>query len=225
MSKRTRPREPESSEADTPYEEHNFSPDIHRLCLSLMGGAGGPKIDPAVLAQYEGAPSRATLYSWRNSAANDSAATAPAAKRGRPSKFTQDELDVLGGYVLYYDEKHQVCGINEVQDFIKLAFAREILSSSVSVTLHQMGFSSHRTAPLSYRYGKALDTTKAIEFLRGLQRTLEKKVHAHDRKRIVAIDQISFWDCGIVSSSFSPIGGGQPRIWDSPVGNKHIVLR
>lgn len=63
MKKRSASSEPESSESDSPYEEHNFSPDLRRLCLSLMRGAGGTKIDPSVLSAYEGAPSRATLYS------------------------------------------------------------------------------------------------------------------------------------------------------------------
>lgn len=207
MRKRNASSAPESSEADSPYEEHNFSPDLRRLCLSLMWGAGGTKIDASVLADYEGAPSRATLYFWRDSAANDLAPSAPAAKRGRPSKFTQDELDVLGGYVLYCDEKHQVCGIHEVQDFMGIAFKKTITASCVSETLHKMGFSSHRPGPLSYKYGRPTDPDEAIEFLRGVQKTLKKEVHQHEIQRIVAIDQISFWDCGIVTSTYSPIGG------------------
>jgi hypothetical protein len=130
-----------------------------------------------------------------------------------------------------------VCGIHEVQDFMQIAFDKKIAPSSVSEILHEMGFSSHRPGPLSYRFGGRTDADEAIRFLKGVQQTLKKKVHSHEIERIVAIDQISFWDCGIVTSTYSPIGGcepivqrshssdfnGQPRLWDSDVGSKHIV--
>lgn len=130
-----------------------------------------------------------------------------------------------------------MCGIHEVQDFMQIAFDKKIAPSSVSEILHEMGFSSHRPGPLSYRFGGRTDADEAIRFLKGVQQTLKKKVHSHEIERIVAIDQISFWDCGIVTSTYSPIGGcepivqrshssdfnGQPRLWDSDVGSKHIV--
>src|SRR4029079_5031537 len=136
---------------------------------------GGTKIDASVLAGYDGAPNERTLYYWRNSAANNRTLAAPAAKRGRPPKFTHVERDVLGGYVLYCDEKHQVCGIHEVQDFMGIAFKKTITASCVSETLHKMGFSSHRPGPLSYKYGRPTDPDEAIEFLRGVQKTLKKR--------------------------------------------------
>lgn len=192
MKKRTASSEPESSESDSPYEEHNFSLDLRRLCLSLMCGVGGTKIAPSMLSRYEGAPSERTLYSWRNSTLNDRTLVVPAAKRGRPPKFTQDERDVLGGYILFCDEQHQVCGIHEVQDFMEIAFNKKIAPSSVSDMLHEMGFSSHRPGPLSYRFGRPTDVNEAIEFLEGVQKDLKRDVHSHEIERIVAIDQISF---------------------------------
>jgi hypothetical protein len=105
----------------------------------------------------------------------------------------------------------QVCGIHEVQDFMQIAFDKKIAPSSVSEILHEMGFSSHRPGPLSYRFGGRTDADEAIRFLKGVQQTLKKKVHSHEIERIVAIDQISRF--GIVGSLRVPIlrsGGASP---------------
>jgi hypothetical protein len=90
---------------------------------------------------------------------------------------------------------------------VQIAFDKEIAPSSVSVLLHKLGFSSHRPAPLEYKFGGAPDFDAGIEFLEAVQRDLKRDVPPNENSRIVAIDQISFWDCGIVTSTYAPIGG------------------
>jgi hypothetical protein len=68
-----------------------------------------------------------------------------------------------------------------------------------------LGFSSsHRPGSLKYKYGGFTNLKAAIETLTELQSDL---ADVTERSRIVAMDQISFWDCGIATSSYGPIGG------------------
>jgi hypothetical protein len=58
-----------------------------------------------------------------------------------------------------------------------------------------LGFSSsHRPGSLKYKYGGFTNLKAAIETLTELQSDL---ADVTERSRIVAMDQISFWDCGI----------------------------
>lgn len=97
---------------------------------------------PSALAAYDRLPSLRMLYHWRNAAEKGETQAKPAAKRGRPAKFTNEELDLVAGYALFCDEHHQVCGIHEVQDFVQTAFSKRITPASVSVLLHKMGFAT-----------------------------------------------------------------------------------
>lgn len=201
MSKRRATSDGASSDSDSESEARQFSHEYRELCLSLMRGDAGSPISPADLSKCKGAPSKRTLYRWRGEGL-------PPAERdhtgGRPPLLTDDELKIVGGFILFCGEQHQHCGVREIQDFIWGAFDIQVLEPWVSKHVHKLGFSSHRPASLKYTYGGTTNLVSAIQTLTELQSDLAK---VEDRSRIVALDQISFWDCGIITSTYGPTGG------------------
>jgi hypothetical protein len=123
---------------------------------------------------------------------------------GRPALSTDKQLDIVGGYILFSAQMHQTCGVREIQEFIDIAFDQKVDESWISQHAHKLGFSSHRPASLKYTFGGVDNAKAAVDFLCTNQSALAK---ISDHSRIVAIDQISFWDCGITTSTYSLIGG------------------
>ncbi len=92
----------------------------------------------------------------------------------------------------------------DIQNFAQTIFHQTLSEPFISQHVHELGFSSHRPASLKITYG-GIDTAKfAVDFLHTNQPVFSKfKISS----RVVALDQISFWDCGVVTSSYSLIGG------------------
>lgn len=119
--------------------------------------------------------------------------------------MTLDEQQVMAGYALFLLRRQHIVDAEVLIDFLSVAFNKTVDKSCVSRHMHQLGFSSHRPAgqPLKYFRKDALPT--AIAFVEDTRPTLNAFA---DKSRIVAVDQVSFWDNGlVVTSSYSPIGG------------------
>jgi hypothetical protein len=169
-----------------------------------MNGDGGQQMSAAKLSEYSGAPSKRTLLYWKSNAENPVEVTAPQNPPGRPSKLTPDQLKIIGGFILFCVESHQGCTVMDIQNFAQTAFHERLSEPFISQHVHELGFSSHRPASLKFTYG-GIDTAKAaVDFLRTNQSKLSK---FKNTSRVVALDQISFWDCGVTTSSYSLIGG------------------
>lgn len=195
---------PEPGANNSNESRHNFSDDAKQMCISLMEGRGGASMSPAQLAKYEGFPAERTLRLWKHEFENPIPLIEEPSNLGRPPLLTDDELDVVGGFILFCAQAHQCCSVLEIENFIDIAFNRKVDESYISKHVHKLGFSSHRPASLKYTYG-GVDTAKAaVDFLRDYQSIL---ANVENRSRVVAVDQISFWDCGIVTSTYSLIGG------------------
>lgn len=192
------------AEDDSMEERHNFSPDLRRFCLSLMEGGGGAALPIRSIAQYEGAPSERTLKLWRHDLHHPMEKQTNETNMGRPSKLPDDQLKIIGGFILFCTESHQGCTIGDVQQFAEIAFNTSLGESYISQHVHTLGFSSHRPASLKITFGGLKTATAAVNFLQEYQKVFAQ---VKERKRIVAIDQISFWDCGVMTSSYSLIGG------------------
>ena len=89
-------------------------------------------------------------------------------------------------------------------DFVASAFNVEIDEGLVSRYMHKLGFSSHRPGGLNIKYHSRDALQTAIEFVEDTRPAL---LRFNDESRIVAMDQISFWDNGLVTSCYAPIGG------------------
>ncbi len=233
MSKRPR----YSARSSTDSEETSVSPhdplELRRFCLTLIEGKGGAPISVPQLAKYDGAPVERTLYRWLHDEKFLSELPDPPPRRGTEPALTDELLDVVGGYVLFCAEQHQICGWHKVADFIADVFRVYIQQPWVSKHLSELGFSSS----LTKAFGTPRTIKAAVEFLEANQKKFARR---ENKARIVAIDQISFWDCGIVETTYSLRGGylfsrhslhlsltkttrGQSRISDVEPGSKYIV--
>jgi len=204
MSKRRGSTSGASADNDTTEPRHNYSDDAKRICLALLEGKAQIGFTPKQLAKVPGLPDAATIHRWREAASNPPAEVKLTATIGRPPLLTDEELMIVGGFVLFCAERHQTCGGGkEIIDFIQHAFGITVLKSWVSEKMEEIGISSHRPASLKFTFGGSHCIAAAVEYLDENQSLLRKIV---PRSRIVAIDQISFWDCGVSESTYSAIG-------------------
>lgn len=203
MSKRKVPTKGASHDPNTKEPRHNYSADAKRICLALLEQEDPIKLTPDVLAKLPGFPAAATLREWREAARNPPAVPKITATLGRPPLLTDAELMIVGGFVLFCAERHQTCGGNEIIDFIQQAFDVTVNKSWVAKKMEEIGISCHRPASLKFTFNGYRSITAAAEYLVANQPELRKVA---DRSRVVAIDQISFWDCGVSVSTYSAIG-------------------
>jgi hypothetical protein len=221
--------------------ERTYDPSLRTLCVNIMTAANDdaslPSMSPRDLARIPNAPPRETLKTWKREWSHP---RQPPKRRGVVAKVASDQQCIMAGYALFLIERMRVVSIEVLIDFLSSAFNLTVSKSWVSRHMHALGFSSHRPGgvPLKYYNRDALHT--AIEFVNDVRPTLNK---FGDKQRIVAMDQISFWDNGLVTSSYAPIGGrvwvfsyfhvfahfpdffcsGQPRIFERSLGSKVIV--
>lgn len=160
-------------------------------------------ISPMELSKVPGAPSRTTLYQWLGDDKKPLVRFHITATPGRPPLLSDEELSIVGGYVVFCAERHQTCGGNEIIHFICNVFDVEVDKTWVARHMKLLGISSHRPASLKYTFGGTRSVSAAYDFLTANQKVLKG---IEPRSRVVAIDQISFWDCGVSSSTYSPIG-------------------
>ena len=109
----------------------------------------------------------------------------------------------MAGYALFLLRRQHIVDAEVLIDFVSVAFNKTVNKSWVARHMHKLGFSSHRPAgqPLKYFKKDALPT--AIQFVEDTRPVLNA---FNDKSRIVAVDQISFWDNGLVTSCYAPIG-------------------
>ena len=203
MSKRRKCAKGAYRDSDTKEQRHNYSIDAKRICVALLEHEGSIKLTPDVLANVAGFPAAATLREWREAARNPPADVQLVATPGRPPLLSDEQLMIVGGFVLFCAERHQTCGGKEIISFIGHAFDVMVDKSWVAKKMEYIGISSHRPASLKFTFGGSLNITAAVKYLDENQPVLRKIA---PRLRVVAIDQISFWDCGVSESTYSAIG-------------------
>ncbi len=184
--------------------ERSYDASYRTLCVELMTAADDDpsllRLAPRDLASFPSAPPRKTLEDWRRGFSHP---RAPHKHKGADCKLTSDEFAVVGGYTLFLLSRRHVVDHHVIIDFVSTAFNETVTKSWVTKHLHQLGFSSHRPAGLSFKYYNADALPIAIDFVNDTRPTL---LEFGDASRIVAMDQLSFWDNGLVTSCYSPIG-------------------
>jgi hypothetical protein len=187
------------------------------MCLALLEHKCPIKFTPKTLGKVPGLPDAATLRRWREEADNPPAPAKLTATIGRPPLLSDEELMIVGGFVLFCAERHQTCGGKEIIEFIQHAFGITVIKSWVTEKMEELGMSSHRPASLKFTFGGSHSITAAVEYLEANQPLLRK---VEPRSRVVAIDQISFWDCGVSASTYSAIGAYA----SVPIGQRSLIL-
>jgi hypothetical protein len=203
MSKRTRATRGASSEDDEDHRRRNFSPDAKALCLALLDHGGSITLDSEVLARLPGFPGARTLRRWRTEAKNPPKPPRVPVPLGRPSLLNDVELMVMCGFVVFCAERHQTCGGKEIIAFVQHAFGVSVQKSWLTDKLKPLHITSHHSASLKYTYGGSRPIAAALAYLEEHQSVLAK---VEPRARVVAVDEISFWDCGVTERTYSPEG-------------------
>jgi hypothetical protein len=107
-----------------------------------MNGDGGQPMSAAKLSEYSGAPSKRTLQYWKRNTENPMEVKPPKNPRGRPSKLTDDQLKIIGGFVLFCVEPHQGCTVMDIQNFSQTLFHQTLSEPFTSQHMHTLA--SHR---------------------------------------------------------------------------------
>ena len=185
--------------------KHNYTEEEKKIWIGLM--VGDENHDPIPVMQLIGrcgAPSQAELFRWKHEYYNPQPISNIPTSMDFRSLLSVEQCNILGGYCLDRLSQHLGVNLDEVILFVKEAFGVTVSPQWASEHLHQLHFSSHRTRPLLTKYKKIDVYHHAITFLKKLQPQLQM---VKPISRIVAMDQISFWNNGLVVSCFGPIGG------------------
>ena len=215
MSSRKR-RSPTSLSVTIDSERHkskHYSPDVKRLCVALVTGSGKDHHLPSMrivdLIKYTGAPSLAELKRWKQEqemhlGSQISLQTVSPLSHDYSSKLSREQLDVIGGFMLWrmkiYRPPHQ----SDVSDFVYLAYRFRPTASYISRHVHLLGFSKRRTAKLALKYSHHDNIALGAQCLSDIQALFSR---VQDKSRIVYMDQLAIWDSGLAVSCYGVIGG------------------
>ncbi len=169
-----------------------------------MLGNGSDAMSTEQLSKYEGFPSDRTLQRWNHDFLNPLMVSSEPVAHGCPCLLSDHQLDIIGGFILFCASAHQGCSLRDIHEFVDIAFDQQLANSTLVEHVHALGFTSHRPASLKYTYGGVDAAKNGVDFLRKYQPLLAK---VENRSKVIAIDQISFWDCGVATISYSLIGG------------------
>jgi len=193
------------------YPAHQYTDVERSLCLALVLGAeraDGSRDPPLVtieqLASLPPAPSRAELYRWVKEETNGERVVNTEVNHDHRSLLSLEERSVLVGFLLYRLKHGQVADAAEIIDFASAAFDKSVTPSWVAIWMPKLGFSKHRPAARQLAFEGRGTLAAAIAWVGKNQPVLRA---AHDVRRLVAMDQITVWDNGLVTSCYAPIGG------------------
>jgi hypothetical protein len=103
---------------------------------------------------------------------------------------------IFGGKVISRLSKHLPCTQEWASSWLTLHFGWEASKSSVSCLMHNLGFSSHKTASWLGSKEPELEIKQSIAKLEEIRTVINK---GYDWDYVVSMNQISFWNHGVVS--------------------------
>lgn len=193
---------PSSSPAKRVERTYDAAVRVH--CVNLMTPSDNPlsppPLSPLALSRFPDAPPYETLKRWRREFAHP---RAPSQRKGPATKLTLDEQQIMGGYAVFLLQHLRLVDVQVMIDFVATAFNKTVSPWWISTHMHKLGFTSRRPAGRSLKFEKRGALAEAIEFVKQVRPTL---LRFKDKRRIVAVDQIAFWDSGMATSCYAPIG-------------------
>jgi hypothetical protein len=164
---------------------------------------------PRELAAADGAPPERTLKYWKTVFTREKRLPKHIPLPPPQSLLSTDQSQVLAGYMLWRLRQNLVVDQDCLRDFISAAFKmHDVTNGWLSKHVKQLGFSRHLAASTPRIYDQKKSVIAAIDFVNEVQPILKA---VRDKGRIVAIDQISFWDNGHVTWCYALIGGYDMR--------------
>jgi hypothetical protein len=171
------------------------------LVLDLLG----KHPDIRDLASLPHAPSQGAIKMHLHRLQHPEASSSSATTHDYSSLLNEQGELVVVGYILYLLSCHRAVQLKTIRSFVADAFALQPPSKQwASNFMSRHGFAKHKPAsfPISYAVHNTLDL--AIDWVARHRADLAA---AHARGWLFAIDQISFFCNGVVSHTFSPVGG------------------
>ena len=184
-------------------KEHSYSLDAKRICIAILDNY---EITMAELSRLPYCPPKQDLSRWmkqRDHLLSEEAEAHDKTSHDYGSALTKDQLNILGGYVIWVLQRHRVVNIAVVKDFLFLAFNKSLSGWWVSTHMESLGFSSQHTQPLAVRYMKKDLDQQCVKFIHRFRRAVRG---VNDGRCIASVDQICFYKNGIVSKAYAPIG-------------------
>lgn len=186
----------------------NYAKEVKDLVLSMgrkrkhVGEEG--TLSVSKLSKTKGAPAKTTIYRWMEEAEKESTGVESSAPKGRPPKLSEEELFVVGGYVLDCNEHHVPVEADKIKLFVAENFHEDVSSSWVSRTMETLHLSSHHSAKKEKRFAKNLTVSNLYDWLVETRETIQK---LNDPSRLVVIDTVRFTNVQCILRTYSPEGG------------------
>ena len=123
---------------------------------------------------------------------------------GRKSILSMTEKQVLGGWCLERLAQMKAVTQDMVCHRVWKMFGVSVSASWVTQTMHQLGFTSHRTQTTQLQRGSPTTIAEITGFLRKVRARI---ADTYTPERVVAMDVICFWNTGAVLRSYGLKGG------------------
>lgn len=184
--------------------QRTYTPAERQLYVDMMTRSAADSsfqpLTPREISFHPGAPPLETLRYWRREFSHP---RAPHKRKGAVCLLTTDEQHVLAGYAVHLLRHDEVVSGEVLVDFVATSFNKTIDKSWVSRHMHALGFSSRRPGGRSRKYTKPGALQSAIRFVEDTRPQLSAFA---DKARTVAMDEVSFFENGLVTSCYAPIG-------------------
>lgn len=107
---------------------------------------------------------------------------------------------VVFGWVLTHAQQEKVTSANDVIDFVKRSFNLDVNPSWVSRTLSAAGFSSQRTKSSKQSNPIMTKLPEMKQFILSVRELISDGI---ELSRVVAMDDVMFWNSGSVLRSYA----------------------
>jgi hypothetical protein len=196
--------------------EHNYSDDMRTLVVSLVTGRVAddadatslPSLAATDISRFVGAPSAGTIRSWvsRDNIANVESLPVSSSSSAHDTRsvLSKEQLDVVGGFMLWRLKVRRPPHQEDVQNFILLAFREEVSAAWVSRHTHELGFVAKRVRAFAMKYQRLDIVGPAIAFL---VENRPKLLSARRNRTVAAMDQLACWASGVCSVAYGLVGG------------------
>lgn len=157
-----------------------------------------------LLKEVPNAPSLRAICGWEKLQNEGHSLETHTSEWGRPSMLTEGEKAVIAGWVLKREALEKVTQARDVIEFFKKHFSMTVSKQWVSTLLHSLGFSSQRVKTSKAKVPIIKRMPEMKNFILQVRELIEDGV---ELSRIVAMDEVMFWNCGTILRSYAVCGG------------------
>lgn len=157
-----------------------------------------------LLEDIPNAPSRGTILRWEHKQQTTGNVETIIENWGHPSLLTSGEMEIVAGWMLTQEFKEKVVRAIDIINFVKDSFNLDVSKQWVSEAVQRFGFTSQRTktSKASHPISKKIPEMK--QFISEVRSVISDGV---ELSRLVAMDEVMFWNSGSVLRSYAVRNG------------------